>query len=79
MALRPVLGQGNAEGAEMRHAEPEMVKTYKQWLAAGPPKCCHTCEHYGNDGQCVEFFMQPPVEFASELGACPKWEREVPF
>jgi hypothetical protein len=56
-----------------------MVKTYKQWLAAGPPKCCHTCENYGNDGQCVEFFMQPPVEFASELGACPKWEREVPF
>ncbi len=79
MALRSVLGQGDAEGTEMRHPEPEMVTTYKQWLASGPPKCCHTCEHYGNDGQCVEFFMKPPAEFASELGACPKWEVECPF
>jgi hypothetical protein len=56
-----------------------MVTTYKQWLKAGPPRCCHTCEHYGNDGQCVEFFMQPPAEFAEAVGECPKWEREVPF
>ena len=79
MVLRQVLGQGNAKGIEMRHTEPEMVTTYKQWLKAGPPKCCHTCEHYGNDGQCVEFFMKPPAEFASELGACPQWEQEIRF
>lgn len=75
-----VLDKSNAEGAEMsRHAEPDFVTDFKRWLAAGPPKCCHTCEHYGNDGQCVEFFMKPPAEFAAEVDACPKWEAECPF
>ena len=80
MALRPVLGEGNAKGVEMsRHAEPDFVTDYKRWLAAGPPRCCHTCEHYGVDGLCVEFFMQPPPEFAEAVGECPKWEQEVQF
>ena len=80
MALRPVLGEGNAKGAEMsRHAEPDFVTDYKRWLAAGPPRCCHTCEHYGVDGLCVEFFMKPPPEFAEAVGECPKWEQEVQF
>ena len=80
MALRPVLGEGNAKGAEMsRHAEPDFVTDYKRWLAAGPPRCCHTCEHYGVDGLCVEFFMKPPPEFAEAVGECPQWMQEVPF
>jgi hypothetical protein len=62
-----------------RHAEPDFVTDYKRWLAAGPPHCCHTCEHYGVDGLCVEFFMQPPPEFAEAVGECPKWEEEVQF
>ena len=74
-----MLDKGNAEGAEMRHAEPDFVTDFKRWLAAGPPRCCHTCEHYGNDGQCVEFFMKPPAKFAAEVDACPKWEAECPF
>ena len=63
----------------MRHAEPQMVTLYKEWIKAGPPKCCHTCEMYGTDGLCTEFFMTPPAEFAAEVDACPKWEPECPF
>ena len=63
----------------MRHAEPDLVTDYKRWIAAGPPRCCHTCEHYGVDGLCVEFFMQPPEEFAATVGECDRWEREIPF
>jgi hypothetical protein len=48
-------------------------------MRAGPPKCCHTCEHYGVDGLCVEFFMKPPEDFAATLDACDKWEAECPF
>jgi hypothetical protein len=55
------------------------VTDYKRWLAAGPPRCCHTCEHYGVDGLCVEFFMQPPAEFAATVGECNKWEAECPL
>ncbi len=62
-----------------RHAEPDFVTDYKRWLAAGPPRCCHTCEHYGNDGLCTEFFMTPPAEFADTVGECPSWIQEVPF
>ena len=63
----------------MRHAEPESLIPWREWAKAGPPRCCHTCEHYGVDGLCTEFWMQPPAEFATEVDACPKWEREVPF
>jgi hypothetical protein len=63
----------------MRHAEPEFLIEWRDWYNAGPPRCCHTCEHYGTDGQCVEFFMKPPEDFASIVGECSKWEREVPF
>lgn len=80
MALRPVLGEDNAEGAEMsRHAEPEFLVQWREWDRAGPPRCCHTCEHYGTDGLCVEFFMKPPKEFTDTVGECPKWERAIPF
>ena len=63
----------------MRHPEPDLVTDYKRWLAAGPPRCCHTCEHYGVDGLCVEFFKEPPEEFAATPDACDKWTMDVPF
>lgn len=63
----------------MRHAEPDLVTDYKRWIVASPPRCCHTCEHYGVDGLCVKFSMQPPEEFASAVGECNKWEMEIPF
>jgi hypothetical protein len=59
----------------MRHKEPEFVLVWRQPV----PKCCHTCEHYGVDGQCVVFFMEPPEEFADTRDACESWEIEVPF
>ena len=63
----------------MRHKEPEVVTLYKEWVKAGPPRCCHTCEHYGTDGLCIEYWMNPPEEFAASVNACDKWQQEVPF
>jgi len=59
----------------MRHPEPAIVTEYK----AGPPKVCHTCEHYANDGLCTFHFQTPPEDFAATPGACPDWEVECPF
>lgn len=59
----------------MRHQEPQPVTEWRK----GPPKCCHTCEHYGVDGQCVVYFMEPPEDFASADGECKDWEVECPF
>ncbi|MFN6301949.1 MAG: hypothetical protein ACK42H_07140 [Planctomycetota bacterium] len=63
----------------MRHKEPEVVTLYKEWVKAGPPRCCHTCEHYGTDGLCIEYWMNPPEDFAASVNACDKWQQEVPF
>lgn len=63
----------------MRHPEPEIVTHYRKAIKTLPPKNCHTCEHYGTDGLCIEFFMKPPEDFASEEDACPKWEQEIAF
>ena len=62
-----------------RPQEPKFLVDYREWVKAGPPKCCHTCEHFGNDGLCVEFFMAPPAEFAEAVDLCLSWELEVPF
>ncbi len=62
-----------------RPPEPEFLIQWREWDRAWPPKCCHTCEHYGVDGLCTEFFMTPPEDFASSIDACNKWEREIPF
>lgn len=63
----------------MRHPEPKWLIDWRAEYEKGPPRCCHTCEHYGVDGLCVEFFMKPPENFAATLDACDKWECEVPF
>jgi len=80
VALRSVLDKPDAKEHEMsRHPEPQIVTVYKEWLQAGPPKCCHTCEMYGTDGLCVEFFMKPPADFAESVDLCLSWVCEVPF
>jgi hypothetical protein len=66
-------------GMTTRPSEPEFLIQWREWDKAGPPKCCHTCEHYGVDGLCVEFFMTPPEEFAATVDGCDKWELELPF
>ena len=63
----------------MRHQEPEVVTIYRERVKTAPPRCCHTCEHYGTDGLCIEFWMQPPEDFASTVGECDKWQQEVSF
>jgi hypothetical protein len=35
--------------------EPEFLKQWRDWIKAGPPRCCHTCENYKEDGRCAEF------------------------
>jgi hypothetical protein len=79
VALCEVLDKFNEKEHEMRHAEPQFLIDYREWMKVGPPKCCHTCEHYGVDGLCVEFFMKPPAEFANAVELCPSWEAECPF
>lgn len=59
----------------VRHQEPDIVKAWK----AGPPKCCHTCEHYAVDGLCWFHHQEPPEEFAATVGACDDWVQQVPF
>ena len=63
----------------MRHKQPEIVTIYYNMLKAGPPKCCHSCEFYGTDGLCVEFFTEPPEDVAATPGACDKWTMDLPF
>ena len=62
-----------------RPPEPEHVRNWREWVKAGPPRCCHTCEHYGPDGGCARFHMTPPPEFAASADQCHRWEQEIPF
>lgn len=63
----------------MKHPEPEHVRHYREIERNGPPRCCHTCERYGDDGVCDKFKSEPPEEFAATPDACKEWLMEVPF
>jgi hypothetical protein len=58
---------------------PEFLKQWRDWIKASPPRCCHTCEHYKNDGRCAVFDMIPPAEFAATVDRCQQWEQEIPW
>jgi hypothetical protein len=62
-----------------RPPEPQFLIDYREWMRAGPPKCCHTCDHFTQSGNCLAFDMQPPDEFAETVGECPRWIQEIPF
>lgn len=62
-----------------RYKTPEHVKQYYETLEKGPPKCCHTCDWYKDDGECYKFKMVPPEDFASSIGQCPEWFEVIPF
>jgi len=62
-----------------RPPEPEFLIQWREWVKAGPPKCCHTCENYDHQGKCFEFDMTPPEDFTATVDACDKWEMEIPF
>lgn len=63
----------------MRPSEPEFVRQWREWVAMGPPKCCHTCDFFTQDGRCDRYGMNPPSEFAATPDACGDWVMEVPF
>jgi hypothetical protein len=62
-----------------RQPEPAIVTHYRETLRAEPPRVCHTCDHYSEQGLCEKFDQVPPVEFANEPDGCEAWEWEIPF
>lgn len=63
----------------MRPPEPDFVKAWREWIKNGPPRCCHTCNFYGVNGECGVFHVVPPKDFAEALDECERWEQELPF
>jgi hypothetical protein len=62
-----------------RPNEPEFLVQWRAWYEAGPPKCCHTCDHYSQSGECLAFDMRPPDDFAASVDECKDWIQEMPF
>lgn len=62
-----------------RPPEPEFLIQWRDWMRAGPPKCCHTCDNFTAQGACIAFNMRPPDDFTSQLDVCPQWLEEIPF
>jgi len=56
-----------------------------QWLkmreALGPePQCCHTCDHFTEDGRCELAGEAPPIDYINNGSAeCEQWEQPIPF
>ncbi len=61
-----------------KHKEPEYIATWREWTRS-TPACCHTCEHYNDDGLCEKHGMEPPEDFAAEHCACADWIMDLPF
>ena len=62
-----------------RPPEPEFLIQWREWMRAGPPKCCFTCDAYDESGHCLAFDMTPPEDFASTVDACEQWVEMIPF
>lgn len=58
-----------------RHKQPDILISWRD----GPPKMCHTCEYYDEDGVCQEHQQEPPEEFAASPDACQDWLEAIPF
>lgn len=67
----------DAEG--MKSKEPEVLRKYREIVANGPPRVCHTCDHYLDDGSCRHYDATPPDDFAGTPNACPAWLMAPPF
>jgi hypothetical protein len=63
----------------MKVKEPEIVTLYRQQIRQSPPKVCHTCDNYAEDGMCLEFSQEPPELFTRTVGVCDLWSEEIPF
>lgn len=62
-----------------RPPEPEIVTAYRATTKVEPPKVCHTCDHYQQNGLCREFGETVPEAFAAAPDVCQLWEEELPF
>lgn len=62
-----------------RHPTPKLLLDYQQWVEHGPPRMCHTCEHYDAYGMCQQFGMEPPEDFAATPDACDEYVQDIPF
>lgn len=59
--------------------EPQIVRAWRQQVRGGPPRCCHTCDWYRDDGTCAQYRQRVPDDFAARIDACPAWTEEIPF
>jgi hypothetical protein len=62
-----------------RLPKPDFLVQWEEWIAAGPPRSCHSCDAYDMNGNCMTFKMRPPDEFVLTQDNCPCWERICPF
>lgn len=61
-----------------RHEAPPIMNDWLK-IVNNPPKCCHSCGHYGEDGICQKYNMEPPQDFAATPDACQDHIPMVPF
>jgi len=62
-----------------RPCKPDFLIEYEKITKAGPPRCCHTCDHYDGGGMCMAYNLRPPEEFVMLRDSCPMWECVLPF
>ena len=60
-------------------AQPPAAAEWLCYMDLPPPRCCHTCYKYQDDGTCEQFGMRPPDEFTQTLNTCDQWEDIIPF
>jgi len=59
---------------------PNKVLRYRELIEQGPPRFCHTCDHFDKEsGYCAHFDATPPADFTATENACAHWAVEVPF
>jgi hypothetical protein len=66
----------------MRPKAPQFLIDWQHYLEkkrGGPPKCCHSCDYYDENGKCEKFDAEPPVEFLGTENACDVWLEVIPF
>ena len=67
----------------MKHPVPDFVKEYYAKVDAlsdiNEPECCHTCDHYNEEGTCLKYLIEPPEDFAQKLNQCEEWLPIIPF
>lgn len=65
---------------ELMMETPPAVLRYRELIDQGPPRLCHTCDHFDKeDGHCAHFNATPPADFTATENACDQWVIEIPF